>query len=432
MQLGLFTPDWIVKYLVENSLGEVLKNKKTEEIKFIDPCQGTGLILIYAFDLLYKKYMELGFDNTEAIYNILTKNLYGIDIDENACLITKLVLILKASNFVSNIFSEHFLDNMNIIVIQNSNNLSEKIYGEIVKIFKDADNFGSLIKLPDSNKFAKMYADDKLSQLQDRYNNRNNKESKDNKNDENNKINKEQENQLKNLIKQYKILSSKYDVVCTNPPYMGKKNINNKLSEFLKEKYPDTKSEMYAAFIERCLEFTEDNGYLAMITIHSWMFISSFKKLREKILNSGTLISMLHTGAATFDDLSSFNALATSFVFKKEKLDIDTCFIRLADYYSLQEKKENLNNKENYFYINQNRFFEIPNQPFIYWISENLRKCFKENKRLDEFYQAKQGLATGNNKEFVKFWYEVPYNEIAENCSSTEGFWKSRKSLCTI
>ena len=164
-----------------------------------------------------------------------------------------------------------------------------------------------------------------------------------------------------------------------------------------------------------------------MITIHTWMFISSFKDLRKRILEEGTLLSMLHTGAATFSDLSSFNALATSFVLKKSKLDIDTCFIRLSEYYNLQDKIDNFKNKENYYYLNQNRFFEIPNYPFIYWISEKIRDCFKYNEKLDNFYEAKQGLATGNNKEFVKFWYEVPFSQIAQNCKSTEEFFKTKK-----
>lgn len=344
----LFTPDWIVKFLVDNSLGKVIEEKKLEEIKFLDPCQGTGLILLYAFDIFLDAYLKQGYNKKEAIRCILTKNLYGKDIDENVCEITKLVLLLKAE-----CFDEEIVNNMHIECINSE--------------------FGSLLKTDEQ-----------------------------------------------------------FDVVCTNPPYMGKKNINQRLSEFLKKEYPDTKSEMYAAFIERCIDFTAPNGYLAMITIHSWMFISSFTKLREKILKSGTLISMLHSGAATFDDLSSFNALATSFVFKKEKLNIKTTFIRLADYYNTQEKIENINNQDNYYYLEQERFFEIPNCPFIYWISDKLRKCFQENKRLEEFYGARQGLATGNNKEFVRFWYEVPFNEIGQNYKNTEEFLNSRKNLCSL
>lgn len=404
----LFTPDWIVKYLVQNSLGrftkssdeleyfvplkekEILENKKLEEIKFIDPCCGTGNILIYGFDLFFENYVRNGFSKDEAIYNILTKNLYGIDIDEIACKICRIVLIFKALTIDNNIFNKDYINNMNIICIKNSSGFDKEKYGEIVDFFEDADEFGSLLKpykinLPKSD------------------------------------------GKIDGLLKQYKILNQKYDVVCTNPPYMGKKNINNKLSTFLKNEYPKTKSEMYSAFIERCLEFTNKNGYLAMITIHSWMFISSFKDLRDEILKSGTIINMLHTGAATFSDLSSFNALATSFVFKKEKINIDTCFIRLSNYYNLKEKIDNFKNLDNYYYLNQNRFYEIPNQPFIYWISENIRNCFKDNKKLNDFYQAKQGLATGNNKEFVRFWFEVPFSEIGQNYKSSEDFLKSGK-----
>ena len=278
MLLGLFTPDWIVKYLVDNSLGEVIKNKKIQDIKFLDPCQGTGNILIYAFDLLYQKYADLGIEKEDSIYNILTKNLYGIDIDETACLITKLVLILKASQIITNIFDKNWLDEMNISCIKNSNDLDEKKYGEIVKIFKDADEFGSLLKFEDNKELSTYIIQSKNYKINE--NESNESKLKDNKSSEN----KSKDNRIKDLVKQYEILTQKYDVVCTNPPYMGKKNINNKLSKFLKEKYPDTKSEMYAAFIERCIEFTDDKGYLAMITIHSWMFISSFKTLRKKIL----------------------------------------------------------------------------------------------------------------------------------------------------
>ena len=352
----LFTPDWIVKYLVDNSLGRLIEVKKLEEIKLIDPCQGTGNILIYAFDVFYQSYITNGYSKDEAITNILTKNLYGIDIDETVCLITKLVLLLKAECFDAKV-----VEKMNIVCIN--------------------DEYGSLTKINKNN----------------------------------------------GLGKEYEVLKKQYDVVCTNPPYMGKKNINKTLSEFLKQEYPDTKSEMYAAFMEKGLELTAPKGYLAMITIHSWMFISSFTKLREKLLENGTFITMLHSGAATFDDLSSFNALATSFVFQKEKLEIETEFIRLADYYNTQEKINNWNNPQNYYYLKQERFLEIPNAPFIYWISENIRNCFAQNKRLDEFYEARQGLATGDNKEFVRFWYEVPFEEIGLNYDSTETFLKSQK-----
>lgn len=404
----LFTPDWIVKYLVQNSLGrfidnkenfeyyvkvknkDIVENKKLEEIKILDSCIGTGNILIYCFDIIFEAYINKGYSKDKAILNIFTKNLYGTDIDENVVQISKMVLIFKALEFDKNIFDKDYLKDMNIISIKNSKNLNKNKYGEIVDYFENADEVGSLIK---TRKIKLPKKDGKIDEF----------------------------------IKQYEILNEKYDVVVTNPPYMGKKNINKALSEFLKKEYPKTKSELYSSFIEKCLDFTKESGYLAMITIHSWMFISSFKDLRKKVLRNGTLINMLHSGAYTFSDLSSFNALATSFVLKKEKLDIQTLFIRLSEYYNLQEKIDNFKNQKNYYYLNQNRFFEIPNQPFIYWISENIRNCFKNNKRLEEFYSPKQGLATGNNKEFVKFWYEVPFNEISWTSRNTNEFFETKK-----
>ena len=263
----LFTPEWIVKYLVQNTLGrfidnkekfeyyvktkdkDITENKSLEEIKVLDPCLGSGNILSYCFDILLEAYINKGFSETEAIFNIFTKNLYGIDIDENVVQISKIVLIFKALKFDKKIFEKNYLNDMNIICIKNSNNLDKSKYGEIVDFFENTDEIGSLIK---SKKI-------KLP---------------------------EKDGKIDDFLKQYIILNQKYDVVCTNPPYMGKKNINKFLSEFLKKEYPKTKSELYSAFIERNLEFTKENGYLSMITIHSWMFISSFKDLRRKVLES--------------------------------------------------------------------------------------------------------------------------------------------------
>ena len=268
----LFTPSWIVKYLVQNSLGRFLKNKsdfeyyiqvknndivenkKLDEIKFIDPCQGTGNILSYSFDIFLKAYIDEKISKEEAIFNILTKNLYGIDIDENVCNISKIILIFKALKIDKNIFDKDYLKDMNIICIKNSNELDKDKFGKIAEIFENADEYGSLIK-PEKIDFKINY-------------------------------NVEKDEVIKEFLKQYEILNQKYDVVCTNPPYMGKKSINKNLSDFLKKNYPKTKSELYSAFIERCLEFTKTNGYLAMITIHSWMFISSFKNLRKELLES--------------------------------------------------------------------------------------------------------------------------------------------------
>ena len=226
-------------------------------------------------------------------------------------------------------------------------------------------------------------------------------------------------------IKQAKILSNQYTVVCTNPPYMGKKSINSKLSNYLYQNYPTTKSEMYSAFIERCYNFTKEKGYLSMITIHSWMFISSFEELRNFILNNSTIINMVHTGASTFIDLNAFNVLATAFCLKKEKLNIKSTFVRLVDYYKTETKIENFRNTKNYYNINQDILNKIPQKPFVYWISDEIRNAFCNNKKLGKYYPPKQGIATADNKRFLRLWYEVDFSKIAFNISSEEESLKS-------
>ncbi len=411
----LFTPDWIVKYLVENTLGKYLRNKEElnyyvssdekieendiEKITFIDPCCGSGHILVYAFEIFYKIYMERGYTKEVAVEKILANNLYGIDIDCRAVQLTILTLCLRAIEYDKNIFNKDIIKKMNIITIYDSNNISSELIGYnipekykeandyIVTTFKNASQYGSLIKCNDNYDYDNFYKDININNFigLDYYN---------------------------MLIKQAKILSNKYSVVCTNPPYMGRKNMNECLSDFLSTYYSNNKSEMYTAFIERCNEFTEKNGYQAMITIHTWMFIASYESTRKYILNSNTIVNMLHTGPATFPELSSFNVLATAFCLKKAQEDIESTFIRLVDYYNPIEKINNFRNKNLYYKIRQAKLYEIPGTPFIYWISDKLRKAFIENKQLSEYYQPKQGLATTNNNKFLRLWYEVCFNKI--------------------
>lgn len=417
----LFTPDWIVKYLVENTLGKYLKNKEElnyyvssdekieendiEKITFIDPCCGSGHILVYAFEIFYKIYMEKGFTKEVAVEKILANNLYGIDIDYRAVQLTILTLCLRAREYDKNIFNKDIIKKMNIITIYDSNNISSELIGYnipekykeandyIVTTFKNASQYGSLIKCSDNYDYDNFYKDINIDNFigLDYYN---------------------------MLIKQAKILSNKYSVVCTNPPYMGRKNMNECLSDFLSTYYPNNKSEMYTAFIERCNEFTQKNGYQAMITIHTWMFIASYESTRKYILNGNTIVNMLHTGPATFPELSSFNVLATAFCLKKAQEDIESTFIRLVDYYNPIEKINNFGNKKLYYKIRQSKLYEIPGTPFIYWISDKLRKAFIENKQLGEYYPPKQGLATADNNKFLRMWYEVCIENIKFNCKS--------------
>lgn len=345
----VFTPEWIVKYMANNTVGMLLglddldylvKEKKqnifVKDIKVVDPCMGTGNILLYCFNLLLRKYKSDGYNDYDAIKSIMQNNLYGYEIDEMAykvCLMSFIILSLKSG----------------------------------VKLKED--DFKNLILLKTTNNIG-------------------------------------------SLSRNAGIKENFFDVVITNPPYMGKKSLCANLSDYLEKEYPVGKSELYASFILRCLELAKKSAYVSMITLHTWMFISSFANLRRKILNECYLESMVHTGPFTFDDLNSFNALSTIFIIKKEKFDEKSLFIKLNHIYDYELKQTELFNKDNYYYVNTNDFFDIPGFPFIYYAPKKVFSLFVSNKKVKDLFTLKQGLATGNNEEFVRYWFEVDKNKI--------------------
>lgn len=358
----IFTPKWLVKYMVNNTLGQSLNlenleyivNTKTnndlniKEIKFLDPCMGTGNILLLSYSLLYEKYLSLGYNPKEACKSILENNIYGFEIDSKPYEIA--------------LFSFQVLALINKVNDLNINNLN---------IFLINNPKGSLLR-----------------------------------EHSNYKIN--------------KALNMKYDFVCTNPPYLGKKNINLEMRKFLELEYPLGKSELYAAFICRCLEFVKDKGYVSMITIHSWMFINSFKEIRNKIIDEYSLESLLHTGANTFEDINNFNALACAFVICNEKYNIKTCFIKLNHVGTSENKQREFTNDNNYYYIDINIFKKVPDTPFVYYADEKIINLFVNNKKIKDVFDLRQGLATGNNKKYVRYWYEVPKEYINFKCKNIE------------
>lgn len=366
----VFTPKWICEYMLNNTLGKILGYKnlnyyienendtimKIENLKVLDPCMGTGNILIYAFELLMKKYIDLGYETSKAAELIIYNNLYGFEIDEKA---------YKVALFsLQTLCMKYGFKNIN----------KERIH-----IYLINNQLGSLINE------SYIGLDNKIQSA----------------------------------------LLDKYDVVCTNPPYMGKKNLNKEVSTYLEQKFPLGKSELYAAFILRCLELAKDSGYVSMITIHSWMFISSFEKLRNYIIDNYYLQSMIHTGANTFMDLNGFNALATSFIIKKESYNKRlTTFIRLANYYDYETKKKEFYNLSNYYYVDVIKFKAIPGVVFDYYVNQKIINLFK-NKKIKDLYELRQGLATGNNKKYVHYWYEVEKDKIKFDCKSLEEALKS-------
>lgn len=325
----LFTPDWIVKYMVENSLGQfwiehnseytesddwkyilnnsILKcstNVNIENIKFLDPCCGSGHILIYAFEVFYKIYASLGYKKSDIPKLILKNNLFGLDIDERAEQLSCLSIALKAMEYDKNIFSEDIIFNLNVTSIEKSKGFDFSIEIEddiksliiyLIDLFKDAKDIGSILKIKPIN-----------IELLEEYISKSD-----------NIYSYQVKTLVQPLIKQYKILTQMYDIVVTNPPYMGASSMNNVLRNYLNKNYNYCKQDLFAVFIDKCMDLCKTNGYFSLIMPPSILFLGTFEKIREKILRETTIISLLHMGRGIFGvDFGS-----TAFVIKKGKIE---------------------------------------------------------------------------------------------------------------
>ncbi|MDD2402419.1 MAG: BREX-1 system adenine-specific DNA-methyltransferase PglX, partial [Clostridia bacterium] len=377
----LFTPKWIVKYMVENSLGrlwleshpdeelkaqwkyyleeaeqdpEVQKkldelknpNLNPEEIKVLDPAMGSGHILVYAFDVIYEIYLKANYSEKDIPQLILEKNLYGLDIDDRAGQLAALALMMKARSKNRRIFREKI--ELNVCAIQESNGIpkeaieylvnpqdtgiEEMIHRDdveyLVNVFKDAKEYGSIldVKKIDFDVIEKRLEEIKNGGTLDLF---------------------ELEyrgiilEKLPALIKQGRIMSEKYDVVCTNPPYMGRKGMNEKLVRYVDENFKDSKSDLFAVFMELDDIYVRTNGFMAMINQHSWMFLSSFEKLRKKVICNREIYNMLHLGAHAFEEIGGEVVQSTTFVLRKVKLDkYKGSYIRLVEFNNAKGKED--------------------------------------------------------------------------------------------
>ena len=458
----LFTPDWIVKYMVENSLGKLAlestginenlkdnwkyyieskldKNSekiKIEDVKILDPAMGSGHILVYAFDLLFEMYENLGWSTKDTVLSILKNNLYGLEIDERAGQLASFALMMKAREKFTRLFSilkreEAF--KLNTLIIEESNNLSEKIknkvkdnnlnnLSKVIEDFEDAKEYGSILKLETIDK----------ETLEKEFNLL--KESLDNEqgtlifNEDELDINIEEDLELiESLIVQHIALTNKYEAVVTNPPYMGGKGFSPKLKTYVEKNYKDTKSDLFAVFIERCNEFTKKNCYTSMITMQSWMFLSSYETFRKNIIEKTEIISLNHLGTRAFSEIGGEVVSTVAWVSQKKNPKNDGTYLRLADYNNADLKEEEFFNKANYFQAKQKDFEKIPGSPIAYWVSDKIREIFEKNQKLGEVGEAKQGLATADNNRFLRLWNEVSYNKIGYNMSNSKEALESKK-----
>ncbi|WP_338985051.1 BREX-1 system adenine-specific DNA-methyltransferase PglX [Fusobacterium nucleatum] len=459
----LFTPDWIVKYMVENSLGKLgiestginenLKNNwkyyidsekeensekiKIEDIKILDPAMGSGHILVYAFDLLFEIYENLGWSTKESVLSILKNNLYGLEIDERAGQLASFALMMKAREKFSRLFSvlkreEAF--KLNTLIIEESNNLSEKIknrikannlnnLNKIIQEFEDAKEYGSILKLEPIDK---EILEREFNILKESFNNNEQETLIFNEEEIIIDINEELE-LIESLIKQHIILTNQYETVVTNPPYMGGKGFSPKLKTYVEKNYKDSKSDLFAVFIERCNEFTKKDCYTSMITMQSWMFLSSFETLRKNIIEKTEIKSLNHLGTRAFSEIGGEVVSTVAWISKKISPKNEGTYIRLVDYNNAELKEQEFFNNANYFQAKQKDFEKIPGSPIAYWVSNKVREIFEKNQKLGDIGEAKVGLQTGDNNKFLRLWNEVNYNKIGYNMSNLQEALESKK-----
>ena len=451
----IFTPEWIVKYMVENSVGKMwleshpnrdlqakfkyyLESAEQEdsvkaqlrkitnlnlnppEIKVLDPACGSGHILVKAFEVLFEIYKSQGWQENEIPEMILKNNLYGLDIDNRAAQLAQLAVMMKAREYDRNIFNKGI--ELNICSIKDTNWLDFHISQEILNIcqdklkaqkqikllqetFYDAKEYGSIIKVSGVdfdfwNNVINYFDNEKTATL-------------------NTPIIR---GRLRYIIKQAKIMQQKYVCVIANPPYMSSKGMSEKLSEYVKQHYSMSKGDMFAVFIEVIEYLTKINCYSATINQHAWMFLSSYEDLRALILSSYAIDTMIHLGTRAFEELAGEVVQTTTYVCRKQEIpEYIGRFVRLTDYADakLKEEKYLEFNSKDIYTCKQNGFHSIPGSPIAYWASDRVREIFR-NKQLKNICNIKNGLFTCDNNRFVRFWYEVYINKIDLCCTDIE------------
>ena len=448
----LFTPEWIVRYMVENSLGRLwmeghddpaLRRRwryymdeaeqepqvaaqlaqiraqesriQPEEIRLLDPCMGSGHILVYAFDVLMEIYRTQGYTDRDAVSAIIENNLYGLDIDDRAAQLAYFALMMKACEHDRRFLRRGVQPHVCAVAEWNGNPNDSPAWSDgqrraarmLRETFKDAKEFGSILSIP------KPLAD-ALDELGE------------NPFGGETALGVDAEN-LQRLAAQAKIMARKYDVVVTNPPYLGSSGMGARLAEFVKKQYPDSKSDLFAVFMERGREYAKANGYLAMITQHAWMFLSSFEKLRAKLMEIDT-VNMAHLGARAFEEIGGEVVQTTAFVMQNRHVHgFKGMYARLIEPTTQDGKEEMFLDGQNRFSARQDNFEKIPGASVAYWVSENVRKCFEASEKIGTYASPRQGLATGNNEVFLKLWFEVNANDININACNYEMFEKSKK-----
>ena len=446
----LFTPDWIVRYMVENSLGRLwyeghpgfdksgwkyyldeapqepqveqqLKDIRAqyakmepEQLKVIDPCMGSGHILCYLFDVLMQIYLDNGYSKREAVRSILENNLFGLDIDKRAAQIAYFSVMMKAREYDSNFFSRSNIPQPRVYDIQESNWLGGAYKHEmgnflnsqqyrdtlnyLLDAFVDAKEYGSILQIKPldyeglkeawETSAAATAGDINMVMWYDA--------AKD---------------AVAQLIEQAVMLSQKYDAVVTNPPYMGGSGMNARLVEFIKKNYPDSKSDLFSVMMERSDALARGDGFTSLITMESWMFLSSFEKLRDKINDLKTIVNMVHMPYLGKGGTSlGINFGTAAVVMKKGHIADYSAQYEYTVYYECDDNGVPLvfpTKNERWKTAKQEDFAKIPGSPVAYWVPKQFFNAYDKGKKFGDFSTVSEGVKTGDNNRFLRLWYEV-------------------------
>lgn len=462
----LFTPDWIVRYMVENSLGRLwieghpndelragwqyyldeaeqepavqtqlaairkeYASITPEQIKCIDPCAGSGHILAYMFDVLMQIYETYGYTTHEAVRSIIENNLYGLDIDDRAAQLAYFAVMMKARKYdrrflarkdqngnpdvpqprVYEIVESNGLDRSAIEHFIGGDPQIKAAMDSLIAEMHDAKEYGSILSITSVDfdalyrRFEEVLDDVSIFNMTIEYD-------------------------ILPFVRVAEVLARKYEIVVTNPPYLAVSAAGPKLNDFVKKYFPDSKTDLFAVFIERCAQMAKPNGLLSMITMHSWMFISSYERLRNKFLLAD-IVSMAHLGARAFEEIAGEVVQTTSFVQRKTNIaSYISTFCRLVAAPGQQQKEDAYLRRENMYHASKTQFSAIPGNPLAYWASKNISVAFQTGTPVSELAVARNGMKTGDNSRFLRFWWEVCSAGICLTAkNSTEAIASQRK-----
>jgi type II restriction/modification system DNA methylase subunit YeeA len=456
----IFTPNWIVKYMVQNTVGRLwldlnpdsrlrsemkylVENSESEanyqlstvncqlikevaHLKLLDPASGSGHILVEGFDLLYAMYREEGYTASEAVRSIFENNLFGLDIDPRAAQLATFALLLKAaahdrsilaSNLLPHVYAmpekEIFTRQEVLDFLGEANATHADALYNALELMQQSQNLGSIMKfnftdqalaaiIAQTSAWKALTPTDILQQ--------------------------DLRKRLAPYMQVLQVLTQRYEAVAANPPYMGGGNMNDKLKEYVNSKYPNSKSDLFSVFMEVCMDFCQPTARMGMINMHSWMFLSSFEALRKFIIETYHIENMLHLGPRTFDELSGEVVQNAAFVLQNSTPNQAGTYYRLVEGGNSTEKHQMFLNSENRFSnISQANFEKIPGSPIAYWVSSTISNIYTDVNLIDNLSKVRQGLATCNNNLFTRFWYEVGHNKIGIGLSNKEVILSSKK-----